>query len=116
VPEWSLGDRLGKALQVSGVSVQEMADELGVRRQSVGNYIAGRTKPQRATVLLWAAITNVDAGWLLHGDDEGTGEASRGSRWSPDTDRNRIAGRSRDDFGDPPEHSHYCHGMAWLAA
>jgi hypothetical protein len=67
-------------------------------------------------VLLWAAITNVDAGWLLHGDDEGTGEASRGSRWSPDTDRNRIAGRSRDDFGDPPEHSHYCHGMAWLAA
>ena len=70
VPQWNLGDRLGKALQVSGVSVQEMADELDVSRQSVGNYIAGRTTPQRATVLLWAAITGVDAGWLLHGDDQ----------------------------------------------
>jgi transcriptional regulator with XRE-family HTH domain len=48
--------------------------------------------------------------------DAAAGRSSLGSRWSPDTDRNRIAGRSRDDFGDPPEHSHYCHGMAWLAA
>lgn len=48
VPEWEMRDRLRKALDVSGVGVSEMADELGVSRNAVGNWLAGRTKPSRS--------------------------------------------------------------------
>lgn len=73
IPTWTLGDRLAKALDHSGVSVADMADELGVSRNTVGNYIAGRTAPKRAVVAAWALLTGVPRDWLLTGDVDLTG-------------------------------------------
>lgn len=64
--EWDLADRLRKALRVSGVGVQEMADELGVERNTVGNYIGGRTVPARAALVVWALKTGVPLAWLAN--------------------------------------------------
>lgn len=67
VPEFHIGDRLGKALDVSGISVATMAIKLGVSRQTIGNYLAGRTTPKLAIVKVWAEETGVDLGWLQEG-------------------------------------------------
>ena len=36
VPQWTLGDRMGKALRESDIGVQGMADYLGVARLRLG--------------------------------------------------------------------------------
>ncbi|WCO67919.1 helix-turn-helix transcriptional regulator [Iamia majanohamensis] len=68
VPVWTLGDRLGKALDHAGIKVGDMAAYLDVGRNTVGNYIAGRTQPSRATVLAWAMRTGIDPTWLETGE------------------------------------------------
>jgi transcriptional regulator with XRE-family HTH domain len=54
VPVWSLSDRLSKSLEYGEVSKLEMADYLGVSANTVGNYLAGRTKISRGFLVLWA--------------------------------------------------------------
>lgn len=68
VPIWTEGDRLGKALRHADVSNQGMADYLGVSRNTVGNYIAGRTPVDKRTRMLWALRTGVAIDWLEKGD------------------------------------------------
>ena len=65
--EWDLGDRLRKSLRASGVSVGEMAQELGVSRHTVGGWINGRHRPSRAAVVVWSIRTGVPLEWLEHG-------------------------------------------------
>lgn len=84
---WDLADRLRKALRVSGVGVGEMADELHVSRNTVGNYINGHTEPNRATLRVWALRTGIPIEWILTGETpdhgpDGPGELGRSStRW-----------------------------------
>lgn len=67
VPEWTMGDRLWKALQVAGISHQAMADYLGVSRNTLTNYTRGRTKADKRTLMLWAMRTGVPLEWLRTG-------------------------------------------------
>ena len=84
VPEWTIGDRLRKALAVSGVKVSEMADELEVERNTIGNYMAGRTRISGAALKLWAMRTGVPLEWIRTGDaspgSPGGGAAGRVSK------------------------------------
>ena len=68
VPQFDQADRMRKALRVSGVSVGEMADFLGVARESVGRWINGRTEPSNQTLRLWAIHTGVSYDWILAGE------------------------------------------------
>ncbi len=68
VPRWDTADRMRKALRNSQVSIEEMADYLGVSRRSVGNWIGGHVDPSAQTVRLWALKTGVPFAWLCHGD------------------------------------------------
>lgn len=70
VPRWDTADRMRKALRTSHVSIEEMADYLGVSRRSVGNWINGRIEPSAQTVRLWALRTGVPFTWLCHGGTE----------------------------------------------
>ena len=54
-----LADRMQKALDLAGVSVQEMADLLEVHRNSVGGWLNRRNKPSPATLRVWAMETGV---------------------------------------------------------
>ena len=64
---FDMPDRMRKALRISGIGVTEMAGVLGVERNTVGNYISGRTRPNRATVAMWAMKTGVPMAWLENG-------------------------------------------------
>ena len=65
VPEWDLADRMRKALRTSDTGVQEMADYLGVARNTVSNWINGRIQPSTQTLRLWALRCGVPYSWLL---------------------------------------------------
>jgi transcriptional regulator with XRE-family HTH domain len=67
VPEFDLADRMRKALRTSGVGVQEIADYLGVARNTVSTWINGRIEPNRQTIRLWAMRTGVSFEWLESG-------------------------------------------------
>ena len=65
--EFGLGDRMAKALDVARVNGLEMAEYLSVSRQTIGNYTSGRTRPNRATLRMWALKTGVPLAWLETG-------------------------------------------------
>jgi transcriptional regulator with XRE-family HTH domain len=67
VPQWDVTDRLRKSLRTGKVSVQEMAELLGVDRKTVGNYLNGRTGPSVATLRVWAMRCGVRFDWLRDG-------------------------------------------------
>jgi len=73
VPEWTLGDRLRKAREFAGLHATQLADEIGIGRNSVSNYENGHTKPRRPVLQAWAMRTGVDYEWLV------TGQATRPS-------------------------------------
>ena len=62
-----LADRLAKSLQVSGISVAEMAAYMEVHRNSVGAWLNRRSQPRPANVRLWAMRTGVPYQWLRDG-------------------------------------------------
>lgn len=64
VPVFDTADRLRKALRTSGVGVQEIADYLGVSRNTVGAWINGRVTPGKGMVMLWALRTGAPFEWL----------------------------------------------------
>lgn len=66
---FTFADRLGKALHVSGVSNQDMADALGVSRATVSNYTSGRTAPSKLQIKEWALKTGAPIEWIKTGID-----------------------------------------------
>lgn len=71
VPIWDTADRMRKALREADLGVQEIADYLGVSRNTVSTWINGRIKPSTQTLRLWAMRCGVDYGWLTGGHTEG---------------------------------------------
>ena len=67
VPEWTLGDRMRKALEASGTPVGEMAEYLDVGRATIGRWLHDRTPVKRSVLLIWSATTGVDLEWLETG-------------------------------------------------
>jgi transcriptional regulator with XRE-family HTH domain len=67
VPEWTLGDRMRKALEASGTPVGEIAEYLDVSRQTIGRWLHDKTPVKRHVLLVWAATTGVDPEWLETG-------------------------------------------------
>lgn len=59
IPQFQQYHRLRLALEVEDIGVQEMADYLGVERNSVSRWINGRTQPSKQTLRLWAMRTGV---------------------------------------------------------
>lgn len=69
VPEWDLADRLRKALRVSGLHVSDMAEYLGITRETVGRYINGHTENvPLQTLRLWSLRTGVPLEWITTGE------------------------------------------------
>jgi transcriptional regulator with XRE-family HTH domain len=69
LPQWDVADRLRKSLRHAGLGTAEMADYLGVSRQSVGNWINGRIDSSLQTLRLWALRCGVSYEWLLGNRD-----------------------------------------------
>jgi transcriptional regulator with XRE-family HTH domain len=70
IPPVTLGWRMQIALGWAGVSVQEMADDLGMSRNALSRWINDRGTPPRAAFLKqWALRTGVDYNWLNTGEE-----------------------------------------------
>lgn len=67
IPQWTLGDRLRKSLEHADMTVQDMAEYLETSRNTVGNYIAGRTRVPGVVMRAWAMRTDVPRLWLETG-------------------------------------------------
>ncbi|RYF52325.1 MAG: XRE family transcriptional regulator [Comamonadaceae bacterium] len=74
MPEWDRGDRLKKALREAKMSSSDMAEELGITRETVGRYMSGSAKVPLAIVKLWAITTGIDYEWLQSGSESSTRE------------------------------------------
>jgi transcriptional regulator with XRE-family HTH domain len=66
--DFDQADRLRRALRVSGISVQEMAEELQVSRNSVTNWINGHNSPRRRDLVGFAFKTGYPVKWLENGE------------------------------------------------
>jgi transcriptional regulator with XRE-family HTH domain len=80
IPQFDMADRLRKALRVADLSVQDIADYLGVSRNTVSAWINGRTVPNKASLMLWAMRTGVPLEWLQTGESPGQGGPGPGAR------------------------------------
>lgn len=67
VPEWTVADRLRKAREVAGLEQAELARDIDVARQTVGNYERGAVQPRRIVLKAWALRTGVPLEWLETG-------------------------------------------------
>jgi transcriptional regulator with XRE-family HTH domain len=71
VPEWTIAERLYLARTVAGYEKQQLADAIGVSRDTVGNYESRSWARKRspAYIKAWALATGVDGQWLQTGID-----------------------------------------------
>jgi transcriptional regulator with XRE-family HTH domain len=74
--------RLAFSLEHAGLTVDDMAAELGCHHNTVLNYLAGRTVPKRPTLRVWALATGLPISWL-DGTTDGDVTGSTLSTWMP---------------------------------
>lgn len=85
VPEFDLADRMRKALRESQHNVIYMAEQLGVRRETVSSWLNGRTRPIGPAVRMWAMLTGVPLEWLETGHVAGLSASVHPSGLEPET-------------------------------
>lgn len=61
-------DRMRKALRVSDVSVQEVAEAVGINRNAVSAWLNGRSKPNDIQLKKFAMRTGAPIKWLVEGE------------------------------------------------
>ncbi|WP_130506913.1 helix-turn-helix domain-containing protein [Microterricola gilva] len=66
-PTWTLVDRLRKSRLLAGMEQADLAELIGVSRNSVSNYENGKTELSATTFVRWAAATGVSLEWLAEG-------------------------------------------------
>lgn len=68
VPRFEMRHRLALALEWGHASVAEMADELGVHRNTVSRYLNDpEARVTRGTMRVWALRTGVPLEWIQYG-------------------------------------------------
>jgi transcriptional regulator with XRE-family HTH domain len=85
IPKQRLHHRITMAMEFAEMGPSDLAEALGVHRNSVSAWINGRGKPKPPTLIAIASVTDVDLEWLVSGKVPpiGPGElVSFRSRWS----------------------------------
>lgn len=78
IPEWDLADRLRKSLRDAGIGVGQMADRFEVSRNTIGNWLNGRSAPSVNDLRAWADETGVPLPWLRWGVTDPNGPSTSG--------------------------------------
>lgn len=63
----TMGERLARTLRRERISHSEMAEHLGVHRNTVGGYCTGKSKPLRVMLHAWANRVDVPVEWIITG-------------------------------------------------
>jgi transcriptional regulator with XRE-family HTH domain len=72
----TLGGRLSSAREAAGISIEALANQLGVRRETVLAWESDRSEPRPSRLIDIAGIVGVSPIWLMTGSGEGPGEIS----------------------------------------
>lgn len=68
VPAWTLGERLTKAREHAGISIDDMAQRLGVSSRTIRNWEGQAVRVTRTTQMAYSIETRVPLDWIT-GDD-----------------------------------------------
>ncbi len=66
-PTWTLVDRLRKSRILADLDQGQVADLIGVARNTVSNWERGRSEPTVTYFVRWANATGVTLDWLAAG-------------------------------------------------
>ncbi|WP_010542570.1 helix-turn-helix transcriptional regulator [Dietzia alimentaria] len=78
IPQIVLRHRLRIAREEAGLGVSELAERMGVARNTVGNAEAGKGVPRKVVLNAWALATGVDIEWLVTGESPHQGDPDGG--------------------------------------
>lgn len=67
----------------------ELAERMGVARNTIGNAEAGKGEPRKVVLNAWALATGVDINWLLTGESPHQGDPGGGGEECPQPGSNR---------------------------
>lgn len=68
IPSFTIGDRLRKAREQTGMTTRDFAAALGVSQSTITNAENERSKTRRITLLMWSNVTGVPVEWLETGE------------------------------------------------
>ena len=57
--------RLTEAIKTSGMTQRELADKLGIKQPTVGQYLSGRCMPALDTFANLCAVLDIDPAYIL---------------------------------------------------
>lgn len=95
IPQFTLGDRLRKARTLTGLTVAEFAETIGVSDRTINNAEGDKRAVRQITLNAWALATGVPVDWLETGHHpEGPGDpGNAGPHHS--TELERLAAKKR---------------------
>lgn len=67
IPEFTIGDRLRKARELTGLDQIGFADLAGISKNTVSNAETGNRRPSRLVVRAWAMASGVPLAWIETG-------------------------------------------------
>lgn len=65
-----MNERIKKLRKVLGLTQQEFADKIGMKRNTIANYETNRNEPSNSVISLICRTFNVSEDWLRQGDGE----------------------------------------------
>ncbi|MGH0265783.1 helix-turn-helix domain-containing protein [Sinorhizobium meliloti] len=76
----TLGGRIWRARDATGLSTKELASKLGVRNDTISSWERDRAEPRANRLFMLAGVLGVTPAWLMAGigraPDDSTGDAS----------------------------------------
>ena len=70
IPQWTRGDRLRKARQITGMTTRDFAEHIGVSQKTITDAENDKRAPRKILLNAWALGTGVPAAWLETGATE----------------------------------------------
>lgn len=77
IPEFTIGDRMRKAREQTGLDRITFAARAGLGRSTVTNTELGKTHPSNLVLRAWAEFTGVPVAWLTGGDEYTPSDSNR---------------------------------------
>lgn len=96
IPQFETRHRLALALEAADVDVDEMADNLGVSKQTIYNYMSGNRAPKLGMIKMWAMRCQVPWQWITTGELPEDDEPNEGDVSAHVTLRKLAGNWSRD--------------------
>lgn len=97
IPQFTMGDRLRKARSLTGLTVAEFAEKIGVSDRTINNAEGDKRAVRKITLNAWALATGVPVDWLETGHHpEGPGDpGSAGTESAHSTELDRLTAAKR---------------------